>query len=87
MQGLHPRYGRFLMARTPAAIQRDIERLKQARASGVRSTTVDGQATTFASDAEMRRVIGDLESELSVLNGGQTMAKPRFISVNLGNCM
>lgn len=84
---LHPRHGRFLMARNADTIRRDIDRLKTARASGVRSTTVDGQSTTFASDEEMRRVIGDLESELAVINGARTMAKPRFINVNLGGCM
>lgn len=75
------------MARTAATIQADIDRLKKARFSGVRSTTVDGQSTTFSSDEDMRRAISDLESELAVAGGGETLAKPRFINCRLGGCM
>lgn len=84
MLGQHPRYGRFLMARTAITIQREIDRLKGAVAAGVLSVSVDGQTTTFDSFDGLKRRIASLENELAIVDGGQTMAKPRFINCRLG---
>lgn len=72
------------MARTADQIQRDIDRIRSIRTSGVRSNSVDGQATTFQSDEELVRVLNALETELAAARGECNMAKPRLSSFNLG---
>lgn len=47
----------------------DLASLKKALAKGVRTATVDGQSVTYASTAEMLRVIAVMERELAAAAG------------------
>ncbi len=67
-----------MKAGAPAAapdLAAELAALKKARRSGVRSITIEGFSTQYASDAEMAAAIADTEREIA----GTT--KPRNIIV------
>lgn len=73
------------MARDKATIIASISRLRTAIESGVRSVSTDGVTTSFDSADAMRKTLGELQSELAVIDGGATAAtiKPRVRGINL----
>lgn len=59
-------------------LQRDLDKLKRARRSGVLRVTIDGRDVLYRSDDEIARQISTLEAEIAALAGTST---PRTIAV------
>ena len=57
--------------------------LEEAIASGVTSISVDGQSTTFASLADLQRVLNRINDEIAACTG-QSKKRPRAAQVYLG---
>lgn len=57
--------------------------LETALASGVTSISVDGQSTTFASPADLRRALRDIQATIARCTGG-AVARPVSATINLG---
>lgn len=54
--------------------QDQLQKLKDAYAKGVLSVELAGEKITFASGAEMRRRIRDIERQLGIGSGGSTVS-------------
>jgi hypothetical protein len=57
--------------------------LETALASGVTSISVDGQSTTFASPADLRRALRDIQAAIARCTGG-AVARPVSATIDLG---
>lgn len=64
---------------TAAELQARLEKLREVRANGVRTTRFGEDEVTFRSDAELAAAIADLERQLAETTTGRTL--PRIINI------